>query len=105
MLADFFHFVARTPDTCWLHWAMRQPRFGFEVLAQRARGHGLDPAEIPLHRRFDLSSYLKRQFGDDYVPHPRFWNALERNGLLGPELLNEAAAAGALATRAGCRGA
>jgi len=93
LLANFFDFVARTPAAVWLHWAMRQPRFGFEVLAQRARIHGLTPAEIPVAQRFDLSSYLKRRFGDDYAPHPRFWSVLARNDLLGPDLLNEEAAA------------
>jgi hypothetical protein len=97
LLKEFFEFVARNPDAVWLHWAMRQPRFGFEVLSQRARLHGLAPAEIPLSQRFDLSSYLKRRFGDDYVPHPRFLNALERNGMLGPGLLDEQAAAAAWA--------
>jgi hypothetical protein len=99
LLQDFFDFVARTPDAVWLHWAMRQPRFGFEVLAQRARLYGLTPTNIPAHQRFDLSTYLKRRFGDDYVPHPRFWNAIERNGLVGPDLLNEEAAAAAWANR------
>lgn len=97
LLKNFFAFVAQTPDALWLHWGMRNSRFGFEVLAQRARLHSIVPVDIPWQRRFDLSSYLKRRFGDDYVPHPRFWNALKRNGLRHPDLLNEPAAAAAWA--------
>jgi len=97
VLGEFFDFVARTLTAVWLHWAMRQARFGFEVLAQRARLHGLVPGEIPPEQRFDLSTHLKRRFGEDYVPHPRFWNALELNGKLSPDLMNEAAAATAWA--------
>jgi hypothetical protein len=97
MLREFFDFVAQHPDAVWLHWAMRRASFGFEVLAQRARLQGLAPDEIPPERRFDLSGYLKRLYGDDYVPHPRFPNVLERNGLLGPDFLDKEAASAAWA--------
>lgn len=97
VLSDFYDFVARHPDAVWLHWAMRQPRFGFEVLAQRALLRGLSPVDIPPHRKFDLSSHLKRAYGEEFAPHPRLPNAMRRNGLGGPELLDEDAAKAAWA--------
>jgi hypothetical protein len=97
LLTDYYGLVERTPDIVWLHWAMRQPTFGFEVLAQRARLHGIAVPEMPMNQRFDLSGYLKQRFGEEYVPHPRFPNAIKANGLMGPQLLDEQAAAAAWA--------
>src|SRR5262249_34047985 len=90
-------FTAGLPRANWLHWGMRSACFGFEVLSQRARRHGLDPVEIPLARRFDLANYLKRAYGRDYAPHPRLWHASRRNGAAGLGLLSEAEAAEAWA--------
>lgn len=97
LLEEFFGFVGKNTNAVWMHWAMRQARFGFEVLAQRARLHGLTPAEIPIGQRFDLSGYLKQRFGEDFAPHPRLLNAIKANGLGGLDLLDEQAAAAAWA--------
>lgn len=92
VLIQFNSFVEGLPCANWLHWAMRQQRFGFAVLEQRSRVHELYPVTIPADRRYDLSTYLKHCYGDNYVPHPRFPEALRANGLLGPEILSEEAA-------------
>lgn len=99
VLIQFNSFVETHPTANWLHWAMRQQRFGFAVLEQRSRVHEMDPVTIPADRRFDLSTYLKHRYGDDYVPHPRFPEALKANGLLGPEILSEEAAQAAWRNR------
>jgi hypothetical protein len=89
LLKEFFDFAAAHPEAVWLSWNMRGPLFGFEVLAQRARLHGLSPDEIPSERRFNLAGYLKARHGDKYAPHPRLWHAIHQNGVNGPGLLNE----------------
>src|SRR5262249_26946100 len=89
LLEEYVAFTAGLPRANWLHWGMRSACFGFEVLSQRARRHGLDPVEIPLARRFDLANYLKRAYGRDYAPHPRLWHASRRNGAAGLGLLSE----------------
>jgi hypothetical protein len=95
LLREFFDFVAAHPEAVWLNWNMRGPLFGFEVLAQRARLHGLSPDNVPLERRFNLAGYLKVRFGDNYAPHPRLWHAIHQNGVNRPGLLNEEQAAAA----------
>jgi len=98
LLQDFRDFVRRAPKAVWLHWGMRKPRFGFGVLAQRGQIHDLAPVNVPMGQCFDLANYLKRRFGEDYVPHPRLWNALKFNGLLDHAgILDEQAAAQAWA--------
>jgi hypothetical protein len=99
LLEAFLEFVAAHPKATWLHWRMNQAQFGFGVLAQRARLHGLDWVEIPPERCFDLPSYLKRRYGDDYAPHPRLFGAFRLNGLNAPDLLDEEAAAEAWGRR------
>lgn len=95
LLADFFDFAAERAGAAWLHWGMRGPFFGFVVLEQRARRHGLEPCAIPAARRFDLAHYLKRRYGREYAPHPRFWHAAHRNRVAAPGLMNEVEAAAA----------
>jgi hypothetical protein len=97
LLEGYVDFTAGLPGATWLHWAMRRPSFGFEVLSQRARRQGLDLPEVPLARQFDLANYLKRTYGHDYAPHPRLWHASRRNGTWGPGLLSEAESAEAWA--------
>jgi hypothetical protein len=97
LLEDFFAFAAGLPRSIWLHWGMRGPCFGFEVLSQRARRHAVDPVEIPPERRFDLANYFKRAYGRDYAPHPRLWHASHRNGAACPGWLDENQAAEAWA--------
>ena len=100
MLDDFFAFSAGLPVLTWLHWGTAQLHsFGFEVLSQRARRHGLDPEDIPPERRFDLANYLKRLHGCDYAPHPRLWHAIHRNGVASPGSSSEAQAAEAWCRR------
>jgi hypothetical protein len=97
LLQTFFEFVRCRPRALWLHWGMRKSGFGFEVLTQRARVHGLEPVEIASERRFDLDTYLKRCLGDGYLPDPRLWNALRFNGQIRPGLLDKEASAAAWA--------
>ena len=92
MFEDFCSFVSQNPQIVWLHWAMRQPRFGFEVLAQRARLHGIEPAGIPPMKEFNLCSYLKRRYGEEFVPHHRLENLIKINGYWGDEILDKDAA-------------
>src|SRR5205807_1731152 len=96
---QFFGFVREEGEAGYVHWNMRGPNFGFDVLAQRARRYGVEVADIPAWRRLDLANHLKVCYGDDYVPHPRLLNALRANGLLGPEVLTKEAAATAWARR------
>jgi hypothetical protein len=93
MLQLFADFVAGRPNSVWVHWRMRDAGFGFDVLTQRAAIRQVTPHGIPLARRFDLSNYLVRRYGDDYTPHPRLWNAVRRNLGAVPDLLDEAATA------------
>jgi hypothetical protein len=95
LLRSFNEFVAGRPGAVWIHWGMAKPGYGFDVIAQRSRLHGLTPADIPPARRFDLANYLKRRYGDNYVPDPRLWHAVRQNLGAVPNLLDDDAAAAA----------
>jgi hypothetical protein len=89
LLEAFIAFAAVRPGATWLHWGMRGAGYGIEVIRQRAGRYGLSPPGIPPEREFDLALYLKRTYGDDYAPHPRFWHASHRNGVASPRMLTE----------------
>jgi hypothetical protein len=94
-LEEFFGFLSHLPRADWIHWGMRLHSFGFGVLFQRARLHGVDSVGLPPGLRFDLANHLKRVYGRDFAPHPRLWHASHRNGAVGSAMLTEEAASAA----------
>ncbi|AMV23321.1 hypothetical protein VT84_02860 [Gemmata sp. SH-PL17] len=87
VLGTFADYTTNRPRAVWVHWRMRDAVFGFDVLAQRARVQNVPGHGIPPERRFDLSYYLSRRFGDAFAPRPRLWNAARRNLGEIPDLL------------------
>jgi hypothetical protein len=92
-LRQFYDFAAGRAGATWLHWNMNEARFGFAALAQRYRVvTGVVPPECVPSFQFDLAEYLKRRFGDSYVPHPRLHRLIELNDLAGSHYLDVAGA-------------
>lgn len=68
MLDGFFAFVGRHQGHHWLHWNMRDAKFGFDAIEDRHRALKGKPAHIPAAQRFDLSSRLFDLYGDRHAP-------------------------------------
>ena len=79
MLADFYRFLSHHKTAQFLHWRMRDARFGFEHIALRFRRLGGDVRTIPDPDLFDLQLQLADIYGTANVPHVH--KLAERNGI------------------------
>jgi hypothetical protein len=90
LLRDFYAFVATRRDAIWLHWKLREARFGFQALAQRFAAHGGKPLVVPSDHQIHLAHLLKQKYGEDYIAHPRLPTLIRRNRLNDRGLLSDA---------------
>ena len=86
-LDDFAAFVEQHADRIWVHWNMRDAKFGFDAILRRHRHLGGKPAKVPIKNRFDLAQALVEIHGDNYVAHPRLDNLLQVNGIVASDML------------------
>lgn len=68
MLDEFNAFLAKHQGHHWIHWNMRDAKFGFDALENRHRGLRGKPINISPANRFDLSSRLFDLYGDRHTP-------------------------------------
>jgi hypothetical protein len=74
MLEKFFHFIAEHKGMTFLHWNMRDHKYGFAALEHRYEVLGGSPYVLPDHHKHDLSISLMNIYGSDYLPRPHFEN-------------------------------
>jgi hypothetical protein len=81
MLARFFDFIGRAPYATFLHWNMRDEKFGFAALAHRFSLLGGTPVPVHETQKLDLSRTFVEIFGSDYVARPYLETLGAVNGL------------------------
>jgi len=81
MLARFYDFVARNPYATFLHWNMRDEKFGFAAIAHRSGLLGVKPVAVHDSQKFDLSRAFGEIFGSNYVERPVIETLARNNGL------------------------
>jgi hypothetical protein len=98
MLGEFYEFVRTHHGARYVHWNMRDDRFGFAALAHRMQVLQGRPEDIPEERRIDLVQILDDLFGDGLVRQRAKLEALGKlNGLAMGSFLPGAAEAEAVA--------
>lgn len=81
MLSRFFDFLSRNPAATYLHWNMRDEKFGFAAIGHRYAVLGGEPVAVHDSQKFDLSRLLVEMFGSDYVAKPYLVTLAELNSL------------------------
>lgn len=81
MLDRYFGFLEAHRGMSFLHWKMRDVKFGFAAIEHRYRVLGAEPFALSDHQKFDLSIMLANLYGSNYLPAPHFESIAERNGL------------------------
>jgi hypothetical protein len=98
VLGDFFAFVGQHQNHFWLHWNMRDARFGFEQLEDRFRALGGSPVVVPDFHKVDLANRMFDLFGDRYAAAPdRLRTLALKNGLNVSEFMDGEAQGAAIA--------
>lgn len=81
MLGRFYDFVSRNPYATFMHWNMRDEKFGFAALAHRCALLGGEPVSVHDSQKFDLSRCFVEMFGSNYVDKPYIETLANNNGL------------------------
>ena len=81
MLARFYDFLARNPAATYLHWNMRDEKFGFAAIGHRYALLGGEPVAVHDSQKLDLSRLFVELFGSDYVAKPYIETLAGLNGL------------------------
>lgn len=89
MLDNFFVFVNEHKTFNWVHWNMRNLNFGFEALQNRYKVLGGKKIFlIPDSNKYDLSDLLIKRYGENYIPHRRFYELYKLNKITDKHLLS-----------------
>ncbi len=80
MLARFYDFLARHPYATFLHWNMRDEKFGFAALAHRFALLGGAPVTLHETQKLDVSRTFVEMFGSGYVAKPYLETLAATNG-------------------------
>ena len=81
MLEKYFVYLRENRNFRFLHWNMRDQKFGFSAIEHRFRKLGGTPFELPEQNRSDLAIITSDIYGSGYLPKPYLQNLAERNGL------------------------
>ena len=71
MLEEFFDYAKKHEGYIWLHWNMRDAKYGFEALEHRFKVHNETPFRVREPFRCDLARLLVELYGVNYIGHPR----------------------------------
>lgn len=82
MLFNFFKFAREHKDFKWIHWNMRDIKFGFQALENRLKildGKDKNIYIIKDSNKYDLSRLLIDYYSEKYISHPRLLNIIKKN--------------------------
>lgn len=88
ILESYYAFVRTNRQARFIHWNMRDARFGFAAIEHRMTVLGGEPEVVHEQSRFDLAQLLLDIYGDQYVKPSGKMQALARlNHVNSPDLL------------------
>jgi hypothetical protein len=89
MLKKFFEHLHNNQMAKYVHWNMRDEKYGFAALEKRAKSLGLKVTTILDKRRlYDLASLLTEIYGEEYTGHPRMETLFKKNKLIMPSFMS-----------------
>lgn len=81
MLTAFYDYIAQHPQSLWLHWNMRDSKYGFEALQDRFTALGGTPVVIDSRQKYDLPQILGCLSGRKPGERLRLMTYIEANNL------------------------
>ena len=69
ILEQYFNFIKMNPRSYYIHWNMRDIKYGFQALEHRYRVLGGEPTHISDDKKFDLARALVSLYGRNYASH------------------------------------
>lgn len=86
MLTEFYNFVKTHLNYNWVHWNMRDSKYGFHAIDHRYSVLGGKPTSIPDSQKFDLARKLFDIYVN-YAEHPMLENLIDLNKITKKDFL------------------
>lgn len=79
MLDEFYEFVKSCNEFDWIHWNMRDEKYGFPAIDRRYEVLGGNPIKISDSRKHSLSGIFIDIYGEGYIDHERLTKLYQLN--------------------------
>ena len=90
MLESYFQVANKNQGKTWIHWNMRDSKYGFAALEHRLKVLGEKPFVLPEDKEFDLARAMFALYGESYIGHPRLEKLVEKNNITNRDMLTGA---------------
>ncbi len=90
MLKEFFTHVSYFQDKQYLHWNMRDVKFGFRAIEHRYQVLCKDndePYSVDDEKKVDLARLLHDIYGSQFIKDPKLPSLIQKNGIACRDLL------------------
>lgn len=81
MLDKYFDFLREQKGMRFVHWNMRDIKFGFAALEHRYSVLGGNPYSLGQPSCYDLAMLIADIYGSDYLPRPHLEHLAKRNNI------------------------
>ncbi|MDD2940987.1 MAG: hypothetical protein PHW49_09710 [Acinetobacter harbinensis] len=91
MLKEFFEYLTINKGSYYIHWNMRDIKYGFQAIEHRFKVLGGKPYFVDDDRKIDLARLLITLYGVRYTSHGdhgRLHSICELNKIKGKDMLN-----------------
>lgn len=99
MLESYFQVANKNQGKTWIHWNMRDSKYGFAALEHRLKVLSEKPFVLPEDKKFDLARAMFALYGESYIGHPRLEKLVEKNNITNRDMLTGAQEAEAFETK------
>ena len=85
MLRKFFMWLQNHKEDFYLHWNMKDAKYGFQAIEHRyltLTQEKEQPYQVNHSQKTDLARLLQDIYGPEYIENPRFNNILKKNNCI-----------------------
>lgn len=88
MLDEFFKFAKNHDKNYWIHWNMRDIKYGFQALEHRYKILKGKSYVISDDKKYDLGIKIIDIYSSNFIDHPRFSKLVEANNITDKDMLS-----------------
>lgn len=88
MLRSFLNFMEKKTDKVWIHWNMRDDKYGFPAIDHRCQIIFNEKNIIETIDKIDLANTIEKLYGENYIEMPKVENLVLLNNINNKDYLN-----------------
>ncbi len=88
MLREFVSYTKSHSEDRWMHWDLRDPKYGFDMISDRCSFFGISTPRVDESLRINLKQPIREIYGRDFAHHPRMLSLAKLNGIVAIDALD-----------------